>query len=90
MARYTGADKFSLTARGEYYQDKKGVIISTEAKNWFQTFGYSLNADYAILPNVLWRTEIRNLNNKEAIFLNRNNSLVKNSTTAVMALTVSF
>lgn len=90
IARYTGSDKFSLTARGEYYQDKKGVIISTEAKNGFQTFGYSLNADYAILPNVLWRTEIRNLTNKEAIFLNRNNSLVKNSTTAVMALTVSF
>ena len=90
IARYIGSDKFSLTVRGEYYQDKKGIIISTEAKNGFQTFGYSINADYAILPNVLWRTELRNLSNKEAIFLDRKNNLVKNSTTAVMALAVSF
>ncbi|WP_286857892.1 MULTISPECIES: porin [Sphingobacterium] len=90
IARYIGSDKFSLTARGEYYQDKKGVIISTEAKNGFQTLGYSLNADYSILPNVLWRMELRNLTNKDAIFLDRKNNLVKNSTTAVMALAVSF
>ncbi len=90
IARYVGSEKFSLSARGEYYQDRKGVIISTEAKNGFQAFGYSINADYAILPNVLWRTELRNLTNKEAIFLDRKNNLVKNSPTAVMALAVSF
>ncbi|KKO90510.1 outer membrane protein [Sphingobacterium sp. Ag1] len=90
IARYATTEKFSLTARGEYYNDKHGVIVSTTTDQGFQTFGYSLNADYAILPNVLWRTELRNLTNKDAIFLDRTNELVKNSLTAVTALTVSF
>ncbi|WP_394675715.1 porin [uncultured Sphingobacterium sp.] len=90
IARYATTEKFSLTARGEYYNDKHGVIVSTTTDQGFQTFGYSLNADYAILPNVLWRTELRNLTNKDAIFLDRTNKLVKNSVTAVTALTVSF
>lgn len=90
IARYATTEKFSLTARGEYYNDKHAVIVSTTAARGFQTFGYSLNADYAILPNVLWRTELRNLTNKDAIFLDRTNKLVKNSVTAVTALTVSF
>lgn len=90
IARYATTEKFSLTARGEYYNDKHGVIVSTTTEQGFQTFGYSLNADYAILPNVLWRTELRNLTNKDAIFLDRTNKLVKNSVTAVTALTVSF
>ncbi|WP_312748005.1 porin [Sphingobacterium multivorum] len=90
IARYATTEKFSLTARGEYYNDKHGVIVSTTTDQGFQTFGYSLNADYAILPNVVWRTELRNLTNKDAIFLDRTNKLVKNSLTAVAALTVSF
>jgi hypothetical protein len=90
IARYATTERFSLTARGEYYNDKHGVIVSTRTAQGFQTFGYSLNADYAILPNVLWRTELRNLTNKDAIFLDRSNKLLKNSVTAVTALTVSF
>ncbi|MDR3008825.1 MAG: porin [Sphingobacterium sp.] len=90
IARYATTERFSLTARGEYYNDKHGVIVSTGTAQGFQTFGYSLNADYAILPNVLWRTELRNLTNKDAIFLDRSNKLLKNSVTAVTALTVSF
>ncbi len=90
IARYATTEKFSLTARGEYYNDKHGVIVSTTTEQGFQTFGYSLNADYAILPNALWRTELRNLTNKDAIFLDRTNKLVKNSVTAVTALIVSF
>lgn len=90
IARYATTERFSLTARGEYYNDKHGVIVSTGTAQGFQTFGYSLNADYALLPNVLWRTELRNLTNKDAIFLDRSNKLLKNSVTAVTALTVSF
>jgi len=90
IARYATTERFSLTARGEYYNDKHGVIVSTGTAQGFQTFGYSLNADYAILPNVLWRTELRNLRNKDAMFLDRSNQLLKNTVTAVTALTVSF
>ncbi|MFY1046048.1 porin [Chryseobacterium sp. GP-SGM7] len=90
LLKYNLTDKFSLTARGEYYQDEKGVIIYTGTENDFRTFGYSFNADYYILPNLVWRTEIRNLNSKDAIFINRNNVFNTNSLTAVTALAVSF
>lgn len=90
IAQYNATDKLSFTARGEYYQDKKGVIISTGTENGFQTFGYSFNADYQIFPNLVWRTEIRNLSSKDAIFMNRTDEFNKNSLTATTALAISF
>lgn len=90
IAKYSPTEKFSITARGEYYQDEKGVIISINSENGFKTFGYSLNADYQILPNLVWRTEIRNLNSKDAIFMKRNEDISNNSLTAVTAIAVSF
>lgn len=90
IAKYNATEKLSFTARGEYYQDEKGVIIATGTENGFKTFGYSLNADYQILPNLVWRTEIRNLNSKDAIFMNRTDEFNNNSLTATMALAISF
>ncbi|MCA5005554.1 porin [Sphingobacterium bovistauri] len=91
IAKYTANQKLALTGRAEYYQDKKGVIIATGTSNGFQAVGLSLNIDYNILPNLMWRTEIRNLNNgNDAIFIDRDNSLKRNSTTATSALAVSF
>ncbi|MEG1592563.1 porin [Chryseobacterium sp.] len=90
IAQYNVTDKLSFTARGEYYQDKKGVIISTGTENGFQTFGYSFNTDYQIFPNLVWRTEIRNLSSKDAIFMNRTDEFNKNSLTATTALAISF
>lgn len=90
IAKYNATDKLSFTARGEYYQDEKGVIISTGTENGFKTFGYSFNADYQIFPNLIWRTEIRNLSSKDAIFMNRTDEFNKNSLTATTALAISF
>lgn len=90
IAKYNATEKLSFTARGEYYEDEKGVIISTGTENGFKTFGYSLNADYQILPNLVWRTEIKNLSSKDAIFMNRTDEFNKNSLTATTALAISF
>ncbi|MCX8534188.1 porin [Chryseobacterium luquanense] len=90
IAKYNATEKLSFTARGEYYQDEKGVIIATGTENGFKTFGYSLNADYQIFPNLVWRTEIRNLNSKDAIFMNRTDEFNTNSLTATTALAISF
>lgn len=90
IAKYNATEKLSFTARGEYYQDEKGVIIATGTENGFKTFGYSLNADYQILPNLVWRTEIRNLNSKDAIFMNRTDEFNSNSLTATTAMAISF
>ena len=90
IAKFSPTEKLSFAVRGEYYQDKKGVIIATGTDNGFQTFGYSLNADYWILPNLVWRTEIKNLNSKDQIFLTRNEAFRNNSFSAVTSLAVSF
>lgn len=68
IVRYKIKEKLTLAARGEYYNDEKGVIISTGTKHGFQTYGYSLNMDYLIRPNVLIRIEGRGLKSKDEIF----------------------
>ncbi|WP_085473551.1 porin [Sphingobacterium psychroaquaticum] len=90
IARYSPTDKVAIAARGEYYNDKNGVIIATETAYGFRTFGYSMNVDYAILPNVVWRTELRNFSSKGALFGDRKGELEKSSPMAVTALAVSF
>lgn len=90
IAKFSPTEKLSFAVRGEYYQDKKGVIIATGTDNGFQTFGYSLNADYWILPNLVWRTEIKNLNSKDQIFLTTNDAFKNNNFSAVTSLAVSF
>ncbi|WP_072999855.1 porin [Epilithonimonas mollis] len=90
IAKFSPTEKLSFAVRGEYYQDKKGVIIATGTDNGFQTFGYSLNADYWILPNLVWRTEVKNMNSKDPIFLTRNEAFKNNNFSAVTSLAVSF
>lgn len=90
IAKFSPTEKINIAARGEYYHDKNGVKIATGTKDGFQMFGYSFNFDYQILSNLLWRVEVRNLNNKEAIFLNRNKELKENTFAAVTSLSVSF
>ncbi|MGB3063646.1 porin [Sphingobacterium thalpophilum] len=90
IARYSPTHKLNVAARAEYYNDRNGVIIASGTTNGFQTFGASFNVDYQILPNVVWRTEIRELNSKDAIFLKRNGDLKKNNLMAVTSLAVRF
>ncbi len=90
IARYSPTHKLNVAVRAEYYNDRNGVIIASGTTNGFQTFGASFNVDYQILPNVVWRTEIRELNSKDAIFLKRNGDLKKNNLMAVTSLAVRF
>jgi len=89
IAKFAVTDKASITARGEYYADENGVIIATETENGFKTFGYSLNFDYNIYSNVVWRIEARSLNSKDAIFI-KDGDTTKNNTFVTTALAISF
>jgi opacity protein-like surface antigen len=87
IAKYNVSSKVSLTARGEYYQDENGVIISTGTPNGFKTTGISLNVDYAPSSDILLRIEGRSLKSKDKVFakgnaMNNNNSFI----TAAFAL----
>ncbi|MDQ6479404.1 porin [Dyadobacter sp. LHD-138] len=68
ITRYSPNDKIRLAARGEYYADKNGVIISTGTPNGFKTFGYSANFDYLPAQNVMFRLEARTFKSKDGIF----------------------
>jgi hypothetical protein len=72
LMKYQLDDKWALAGRLAYYNDKNGVVISTKTANGFQTFGYSLNIDYAILKNVVFRTEARGFTSKDAVFVYHN------------------
>lgn len=89
IVRYSPTSKVQLAARGEYFKDNKGVIIATSTSNGFQTFGVSANIDYAILPNLIWRAEVRNLSSKDQIF-ERNGASKKDHTFVTTSLAFSF
>ena len=82
-------DQWSVTARGEYYMDEKGVIIATGTTNGFQTISYSLNLDCKLRENAVWRIEARSLNSKDKIF-SKENSVLNTNTFVTTSLAISF
>lgn len=92
-ARCKAGDRSYLAGRVEYYDDRNGVITgigrSATTPNGFQTFGYSLNYDYAVLPNALFRIEGKRYNSKDAIF-ETNGGLSKTNASLTTSLAISF
>lgn len=87
IVKYSPSEKISIAARGEYYSDANGVIISTGTINGFQTYGYSLNLDYQIMNNVVWRIEGRGFTSNDKIFtLNDNPSSQNYFLTTALAI----
>ncbi|QNF33795.1 porin [Adhaeribacter swui] len=89
LLHYNFTDKVGLGARAEYYHDPNGVIIASGTENGFKTYGYSLNLDYAPVPNVLLRLEGRLLDSKDAIFT-RANRAVDQSAAITSSIAISF
>jgi hypothetical protein len=89
IAQYKPTAKIQLAARGEYYQDEKGVIIVTGTPNGFKTYGFSANFDYLPIENVMFRLEARTLNSKDDLFL-KNNNPVNNNVFFTTSLAISF
>lgn len=73
IVSFKANDNWKIGLRGEYYNDKAGVIIGTNTPNGFQTFGYSLNIDRMILNNGMWRLEARGFNSKDKVFMKDDN-----------------
>lgn len=71
IIRYRFVKKLGVAFRGEYYNDKKEVIITTGTPNGFQTFGCSMNLDYLPTENVLIRLEGKMFNSKDKVFMLR-------------------
>lgn len=78
IINYALTEKWSVAARGEYYDDENGVIVPTSTPNGFKTGGISLNIDYSPFNNVLWRLEGRWLNSADKIFAKQNRFINEN------------
>ena len=90
LVKFAPDDKNTLAARGEYYSDPDGVIVSTGTPNGFKTFGWSVNYDRRIIPNAVWRIEIRSFNGKDRYFLKRNDSNTANDVFITTSLAIGF
>ena len=89
IMQYKPTSKVQLAARGEYYEDEKGVIISTGTENGFKTYGFSANFDYLPADNVMFRVEARTLNSKDDIFI-MDNEPSGNNVFLTTSLAISF
>jgi hypothetical protein len=89
IARFTLTDKVIIAVRGEYYNDPNGIIIAAATPHGFRTSGVSANFDYQLLPNALWRVEVRNLASKDPVFT-RDGGTTKTDTFLSTSLAISF
>jgi len=89
IARFKLNDKTNLAIRGEYYDDKKEVMVVTGTPNGFRTTGVSANLDYNISAQALWRIELRNFNSRDDIFMRGDNN-TDNNTIITTSLAISF
>lgn len=84
IVKFSPNEKQNIAARIEYFNDENGVMIGTTTPNGFKTWGFSINYDYVISNNVMWRIEGRGLTSKDKVFTlndkaNNNNFFVTTS-----------
>lgn len=68
--RYQCSNKLAVALRGEYYNDENGILIATGIDKGLQTVGYSLDLNYVISDNIVWRIEARGFRDMNNIFTN--------------------
>lgn len=90
ILKYAVTPKWTVAARGEYYADEKGVIIASGTPNGFKTAGYSVNVDYAPIPNAVIRLELKSLSSKDDIFTKGSGATTNNNTSITSSIAVSF
>ncbi|HNR07690.1 MAG TPA: porin [Saprospiraceae bacterium] len=89
LLKWSPGPKWNLAARLEYYSDANGVIIATGAPHGFKTWGYSLNLDFPLYDQVLWRVEGRGFKSKDPLF-NRGGPPSKTNASITTSLAISF
>ncbi len=89
IVNYTFTSKLSAAIRSEYYHDKYGVIIYSGTSNGFQTYAPSLNIDFKLTENMVWRVEGRVFDSRDKVFV-KNGHATTTDTFVLTSLTVKF
>ena len=90
ILRYILNDRWTIAGRAEIYNDKDGVIIATGTENGFQTTGYSINLDWQLHTNAVWRLEGRMLSSKDDIFSDADGEPTNTNTFITTSMAFSF
>ena len=100
MGKYTFTPKLSLSGRLEYFEDKRGVQVSSinnVISPWleyndipFSSYSGSLCFNYKINDNALFRLEGRQFYSKENNYQDSNGAPSKNMTWLISNVTVWF
>lgn len=83
------SQKTALAFRGEYYNDKNGVIVPAINNAACEVLGFSANFDITINKHATWRIEAKTLNSSNKIF-ERNDKPVNSNAFITTSLAVSF
>lgn len=86
QANYAISPKVKMNARLEYFNDEDGVVFGRYGEVGTNILGYSAGFDVDLYKGLIWRTEVRNLNSSEKVFVNNQSELKSNSTTISTAL----
>ena len=89
IVRYLINEKWVSSIRAEYYQDKKGVIVTTGTPNGFKVLGLPANIDYLPFSNVACRIEGRWLTSKDKILV-RQDTFTNDNLTILASIAVKF
>ena len=81
--------KVTSAFRAEYYDDRHGVIVESSKSMGLKVTGISVNWDYQIYPNALWRIEGKYFTGQKPIFL-RNGRPVDDNASITASLALSF
>ena len=90
IMRYTPTTNTAIAVRGEYFDDRDSVLLSSTSPNGFRTWAFSANFDWNITKNFLWRVEARSLINKDDIFTRQDGTITDNNTIFTTALAINF
>ncbi|WP_428657133.1 porin [Runella sp.] len=89
ILKYQLSPKVSAAGRIENYTDKKSLVIAVTPSNNFHANGYSINFDYAPIPNAVWRIEARQFVSRDDIF-EKNGRATNHDFTLTTSLAISF
>lgn len=89
ILRYSISEQVALALRYEQYTDKQGVIINSGTLNGTQLRGVSLNSDFKIAKQALFRLEAKNFHSTDKVF-EKNGSKVSQNFSLAGSLAVWF
>lgn len=90
--RWAMSPRTAWVARTEWYADEQQVIVSTGTANPLRATGASFGVDRRLSPLLAWRSEVRTLVNRDAVFADRRSvsGLSRTNMMAVTSLALSF